>query len=313
MISAIKRNPWLFELLAIALVAYFLAKMTTNLIAVKLTTPASVAAKPVREVESAKKDDSSPVDYQAIVERNIFDSENKDAAVEGAEAADTAYTETSSVPTGEAVETSLAIELLSTFAVGEGKDTRSSATLKGKEIGPDGDVFKVGESFMQGAQLTQILHDRVIFANKGRLEYVLLNDFVASKGSSKSSATKTTASSETRASKADEGGAEGTKFTIQKSEIDAAMGNLDQLFTQIRAVPYTKDGKASGMKLLSVKPDSIFSKLGLKRGDVLQKINGKELNIQEGLSLFNTLKDETHLSLDILRRGKAQTMEYDVK
>ena len=98
-----------------------------------------------------------------------------------------------------------------------------------------------------------------------------------------------------------------------RTDIESAMENLDQLFTQIRAVPYTKDGKISVLKLLSVKGDSLFAKLGLKRGDVLEKINGKELDVQQGMALFNSLKSENKINLELIRRGKPQTLEYDVQ
>lgn len=318
LISIIKKNLWAFEFLAVALISYSLAQTAVNVVTVKLTAPAPVTGKakpaPTSEERSEKLTEA---DFAVIASRNIFDSENKkEGEVEEKPDPEEETPAASRTPSGDPVQTSLDLELLSTFAVGEGKDKRSSATLRGKDIeNKDGDVFRVGESFSSGTEITQVLHDRVIFSNRNRLEYVLLNDLLAdAKGKSPEKKSKETPAREKKeTAKTEEPAEEGGTFTVKKSDIENALANLDELFGQIRAVPYVKDGKTSGLKLLSVKGDSIFSKLGLKRGDVLQKVNGKEFDIQQGLSLFNSLKDETHISLELLRRGKAQTLEYDVK
>jgi general secretion pathway protein C len=103
------------------------------------------------------------------------------------------------------------------------------------------------------------------------------------------------------------------KFVIDSKEIDNAIQNMDKLFTEIRAVPNFQDGKASGMKILSVKPGSVFAKLGLKRGDVLNKINGVELDVRKGFEIFNQLKDQKNLTLDLVRGGANQTVEYEIR
>jgi general secretion pathway protein C len=78
-------------------------------------------------------------------------------------------------------------------------------------------------------------------------------------------------------------------------------------------VPNFQDGKASGMKILSVKPGSVFAKLGLKRGDILNRINGVELDVRKGFEIFSQLKDQKSLSLDLVRGGANQTVEYEIR
>ncbi|HPM41693.1 MAG TPA: general secretion pathway protein GspC, partial [bacterium] len=72
-------------------------------------------------------------------------------------------------------------------------------------------------------------------------------------------------------------------------------------------------GKVSGMKILSVKGDSIFAKLGMRRGDVLQKINGMELDVKRGFEIFNQLKDSKNIQLDLIRQGQPTSLEYEIR
>lgn len=78
-------------------------------------------------------------------------------------------------------------------------------------------------------------------------------------------------------------------------------------------MPHFKDGRVAGMKVLSVKPGSIISKLGIKRGDVLEKINGQELDVKRGMALFSELKDQKTFSIDVLRGDKHTTLEYEIR
>ena len=106
---------------------------------------------------------------------------------------------------------------------------------------------------------------------------------------------------------------EGGKIVIDQGEVDNALTNLDKLYTEIRIVPNFKNGKAAGMKVLSVKPGSIFNKLGLRRGDILEQINGLELDIKSGMALFAQLKDAKNLTIDLKRKGQKKSLEYEIR
>jgi len=67
------------------------------------------------------------------------------------------------------------------------------------------------------------------------------------------------------------------------------------------------------MKILSVRSGSLFSKLGLQRGDILQRINGIELDVRKGFEIFNQLKDQKSLTVDLIRQGSNQTFEYEIR
>jgi len=105
-----------------------------------------------------------------------------------------------------------------------------------------------------------------------------------------------------------------TEFVIDRSEIDKAMENLNQLFTQMRAVPHFQDGKAAGFRLFAIRADSVFEKLGLKNGDVVSKINGNDLtDPARAMSLIQELRSEGRITLDVNRNRQPTTMTYEIR
>jgi general secretion pathway protein C len=103
------------------------------------------------------------------------------------------------------------------------------------------------------------------------------------------------------------------KFLVDRAEINNAIESLDQLFTQVRAVPQFKDGKAAGLKLLSIRSGSLFAKLGLRRNDILEQINGQPVDMKRGVEIFGQLKDANQISIDLVRDGKKTTLQYEIQ
>lgn len=105
-----------------------------------------------------------------------------------------------------------------------------------------------------------------------------------------------------------------TQYTVDRSEVDRSLNNLNEVATQARIVPSFKNGKANGFKLFSIKPGSIYQKIGLQNGDVIQKINGYEMSSPDkALEIYQKLKDATSVTIDLQRRGQNLTMNYVIR
>lgn len=104
-----------------------------------------------------------------------------------------------------------------------------------------------------------------------------------------------------------------TDYRIERSEVDKSLTNLNEVATQARIVPSFRNGKANGFKLFSIKPGSIYSKIGLQNGDVIQKINGYDMNSPDrALEIYTKLRDATSLTIELMRAGNVQTMNYAI-
>ena len=68
------------------------------------------------------------------------------------------------------------------------------------------------------------------------------------------------------------------KYDVKKSVLDGTLSNLNAVATQARIVPSFKNGVANGFKVFSIQPNSFYTSIGVENGDVIQKINGYEIN-----------------------------------
>ncbi|MBI3621924.1 MAG: hypothetical protein HY208_07050 [Nitrospirae bacterium] len=102
-------------------------------------------------------------------------------------------------------------------------------------------------------------------------------------------------------------------WLIDRGKIEAALANLPKLLTQARLIPNFIGGKANGFQVLSMQPGSFFTEIGLKEGDVLQRINGVEVNDPQNLlKAFEQLRNEAAINVDLQRRSQPVTLAYEI-
>ena len=104
-----------------------------------------------------------------------------------------------------------------------------------------------------------------------------------------------------------------TQYQVDRSSIENALANLDRLSRDARVVPNFVDGKSNGFKVFGIKRNSAYKTLGLKNNDVITGVNGMDLTSPDkALEVYSKLQNESSISLDIVRKGEAVTMEYDI-
>ena len=102
--------------------------------------------------------------------------------------------------------------------------------------------------------------------------------------------------------------------SVDRAELDQTLANVPALMTQARALPFMNNGKMVGFRLDFIQKGSFFEKLGLQAGDVLQRINGVELRDPgTALSLFQQLRTEHNVAVDVLRNNQRTTLAYDIR
>jgi general secretion pathway protein C len=104
------------------------------------------------------------------------------------------------------------------------------------------------------------------------------------------------------------------KFAVDQKEILASTENMSQMLTQARALPYQEQGKTIGFKISEIVPGSIYEKIGLQNGDVIQKVNSQDVDDPaKFFQLYQGLKNERSISIDLIRGGQHQTLSYDIR
>lgn len=105
-----------------------------------------------------------------------------------------------------------------------------------------------------------------------------------------------------------------SRRTVDRREIEAALADPTRLLTHAQATPNLSNGKLDGFRLFNVIPLGFFDKLGLRSNDVLQRINGVELRDPSvALSLFQQLRNERVVRIDLMRNAHPQTLTYDIR
>ena len=105
-----------------------------------------------------------------------------------------------------------------------------------------------------------------------------------------------------------------TEFNVDRSVIDNVLENQAQLMRSARIVPEQKDGKTVGIRLFGIRQDTLLGTLGMQNGDRLEKINGFDMaSPEKALEAYARLRTATSLTVNLTRRGKPLTIEYQIK
>lgn len=103
-------------------------------------------------------------------------------------------------------------------------------------------------------------------------------------------------------------------YEVAQAEVDNVLSNLSTVATQARIVPNFKNGKADGFKMFSIRPGSIYSKLGLKNGDVIRQINGYDMDSPDrALEIYQKLRSAGSINVSLERRGQPKTLNVSIK
>ncbi len=167
---------------------------------------------------------------------------------------------------------------------------------------------------LDGSTIVEISRDRIFLMHKGQMEYIdghgqekaalgtgiPVNTLEKAPGSG-------TLGSGIRATSANE-------YELTKDEIANMLSHFPELSTEVRFTPVINDGQSTGLRLFSIRPNSTIAKLGVQNGDVLQRINGYELNSPEkALELYTKLQEMGRIDLQLIRNGAPIHKTYFVR
>lgn len=104
------------------------------------------------------------------------------------------------------------------------------------------------------------------------------------------------------------------RYTIRKRTFQKTIGSPEKLLKTINIMPEMNQNKFQGMKVVSLLEGSFLYRYGLRKGDVIKKINGKKLlSIADGISAYQNILSSNRFSIAVLRDNKIEEFKYDVK
>lgn len=319
--SLAKRYFWVINLVLVALLAFFSARVINNLIAEKIVALKTTVKAPKGDKRSAKLASTKATDdwAQRVIGRNLFNSdppeEVEDIETDSEENEDEPEIDPNAIPQpGDKCEESKAsIALLATM-VAEPSEW-SVAVLES-----DGDDRLAREGVSIDEQtIVSIQRKRIVLTGKNGFECIALGEGKRSRKKSRSRSSSSKSRKKVGSAKSQKV-KEGVKkvgkntYEIDREMLNEQLEDLSALSRQARVIPHYREGKPQGFKLVGVRPGSLYSHIGVRSGDVLKAVNGEEITSPtKALELYEKLKNSDNVTVDVERRGRKQTLEYMIK
>jgi general secretion pathway protein C len=301
----LKKYFWVVNLVVVAICAIFAGRAATHFV-----EGAWLAGDDQRPTLGARRPPPPPAkthskEADEIIKRNVFCS---GCAPPPPPSNDNAP------QSNEPQKTSLSLELVSTMVCPTDEQWSMAVIrdLSTKEKDPA--MYNRGRTVAStGATVVKVVNKRVYIRNNGRLEYLEME------GSAPPPTAVATAAPPPAVA---EGGdfnpnqvhCNGTNCTVERALVDKALANTAALATAARFVPSIKDGKPNGFKLYAIRPNSIFGLIGLQNGDTVKGINGLDMSTPDkALEVYTKLRNASHLSVQVERRGENLTLDYTIR
>lgn len=158
------------------------------------------------------------------------------------------------------------------------------------------DVFALNETIFGQAKLLEVFPESVKIETNGKIETLVLLEGSLGGGDDDSSV------------------GDGDDFNVDEGELSEAMANLPRLLSQARAVPYFRNGKSVGMRIFAIRKGSLYEKLGLQNGDIIKSVNDNSLSDpSQALKIFEQLKDQRSINVQLERKGLEKEQHYTVR
>jgi general secretion pathway protein C len=257
-----------------ALILLQLLQIALPLISKPLKVPEPVVAPTARHAQR------SGADIQTVVAAHLF----------GVPAAATQ-------DEGSAPQSSANLQLAGTIAT---QDPKHGVAII-SEGGAPSKVFSVGER-IGGASLHSVYMDHVVLDRAGALETLLLpRELPPSRGGP-------------AVSRRMPGGDPRTVAAVDniRKMVQQDPSILDQVMRTVASYDNAA-GKLRGFRAYPGRNRAIFSKLGLKAGDLVTAINGTPLDDpQRSQDVFNTIQTSDHVTVTIERGGQRQDITLNI-
>jgi general secretion pathway protein C len=105
-----------------------------------------------------------------------------------------------------------------------------------------------------------------------------------------------------------------TEIHIDRSAVEEILGDQAELMQAIRVRPEHRDGKVIGLRLTSVRPDSLLGNLGLQSDDRLETINGFDVASPErALEAYARIRTADELVVRVSRQGRPMSIVVRIR
>lgn len=101
--------------------------------------------------------------------------------------------------------------------------------------------------------------------------------------------------------------------TLSRALVERYLADLGGLGADVQVTPAEREGQP-GFALTKVRRGSIFARLGLREGDLVDSVNGLAVSSPAlAMAAFWTLRNADHFTVRIVRHGEPLTLDYWIR
>jgi general secretion pathway protein C len=298
----IQRYFTIANFLLITVGVYLCVNVFYTFVTARLDYDVSTGVTANRVSSTPVEESHSPLaDYAAIAKRNIFNSSNQEQTA--------APVVEEKLDLDKLKETKLKLKLWGTVT---GQNEGDYAVIEDPKV-REQNLYRAGDT-IQNAVVKLILREKVVL-KVGENDEILAMEENIGRGrssrvgrtserspSSRSPAAKLPVSSYPR------------KIKLKADQIEKAMENLGQLMEQATLRPHIEDGQSAGISITGIKPNAIFRKMRLRNGDIITGVNGDAIeSVEDAVKVVEQLSSGSDIQLQIKRRGREQSLDYNIE
>ena len=290
------KNRWIPNVLVIMVVLYFGVSGLSSLWKARVDPGPTIEPLPVK-ASIGMPGTIRPLDqYSIVAERNLFGGSDEDIPPPEEEF---------SLDNLPLALKSLGLQLVGTVVAEESnqnvayiRDTRS----RKEEPYREGDKVKK-------ANIKKIVRNNVIITT-GRGDEVLTMEFRENEADRKTQAAAGRQGRRGRRTATGTGGA----VRLSRDEIESSLADLNQLMKEVRIRPYMEGKKPAGFLLSGIKPNSLFSKMGLRNGDVVKSVNDVSITSpDQAIEFYESLSEGGEIALEVKNRGRIRKFTVEIE
>ena len=300
----LKRYVWLAYVLLVTIAAVLAADGARGYVTMRLSAPSvpSPARTGTTVAPAAKR--LALADYAVIAERNLFNANPPS----GAPVAEVKAVEEPVQPT------QLRLRLI---GIAAGASPQRYAIIEDLQRSGAQDLYQIGD-VVQRAAIIDIRPDCVLLDTRRQREKLCFDYDSGTNGDRPALPRSRDAGSDAAAPTTETAGDDivrvdpGT-WRVKRELITEQFADLGTLSRQVRVTPHVIQGKPSGFRLTRLRP-GLLQQIGLVNGDVLQRVNGLDINSpEEALKAYQAVQSAPTVRLEILRRNSPTTLTYEIR
>jgi general secretion pathway protein C len=275
---------------------------------IKLVKPEKVDVSSVALVKEA--DSLTADEFKAIWKRNLFNSEQKEEVVKDSSLQAACTAAKSDLP-------------LRFTGVIYGGSKETSLVLLESAATKQADTFVLNDFVPGDAKIVDIQRDKVLFVRGGTgcPEFLELQQpealkrRVPNQARSRSAAPKAAGGGAYEFMESGFARAKDGNILADRRWVDKALTtDFAKTLQDAKASPNLVNGEVKGFVLTRIRPDSVYEKMGFQDGDVVEQINGIDLNdAARAIQTLNSLRNENAIELMVKRNGVAVPLKIQVK